>query len=199
MPKVSQEHLDRRRQQILDAAADCFAQQGFHATSMQDIFKASELSAGAVYRYFPSKSMLIRAIANEALSTTRGIIDSAIAEAASASAPGPGAAELVTQIVRHMGRNPLARVRPVLLQIWAEAVRDPELGELAKDMLGQLADRLKRLLDMQGETGRLPAGTDTAAVARLLLATIQGYAVQYSIFSEVADVSAAARAAFGAL
>jgi len=30
MPKVSQEHLDARRQQILDAAAECLASKGFH-------------------------------------------------------------------------------------------------------------------------------------------------------------------------
>jgi AcrR family transcriptional regulator len=50
MPKVSQEHLERRRQQILEAATECFARQGFRGTSMQDIFDASGLSAGAVYR-----------------------------------------------------------------------------------------------------------------------------------------------------
>jgi hypothetical protein len=47
MPKVSKEHLERRRQQILEAATECFARQGLHGTSMQDIFDASGLSAGS--------------------------------------------------------------------------------------------------------------------------------------------------------
>src|SRR5262249_23629677 len=140
MPKVSQEHLDRRRRQILDAAADCFARQGFHATSMQDIFAAAGLSAGAVYPYFPSKSMLIRAIATDALASTYGMIDQAIADAKA------GVAEVVTQIVTRMGMSPLAEVRPVILQIWAEATRDPELRELAEDILRQLATKLEQLL-----------------------------------------------------
>src|SRR5262245_61481143 len=82
MPKVSQEHLDRRRQQILDAAGGCFARQGFHATSMQDIFAAAGLSAGAVYRYFPTKTGLIREIAVQALAQALPALDRAAGQGA---------------------------------------------------------------------------------------------------------------------
>src|SRR3569833_792948 len=63
MPRVSDDHLERRRQQILDAARRCFLRKGFHLTSMQDVFAESGLSAGAVYRYFKSKNEIITAIA----------------------------------------------------------------------------------------------------------------------------------------
>ncbi|HEY9407971.1 MAG TPA: helix-turn-helix domain-containing protein, partial [Jiangellaceae bacterium] len=53
MPRVSEAHLAARRDQILQAAWTCFARDGFHATSMQDVFAEAGLSAGAVYRYFP--------------------------------------------------------------------------------------------------------------------------------------------------
>jgi TetR/AcrR family transcriptional regulator, transcriptional repressor of aconitase len=55
MPKVSQNHLDARRQQILAAAIECFCRQGFHPTTMQDIIKESGLSSGAIYTYLPVK------------------------------------------------------------------------------------------------------------------------------------------------
>jgi TetR/AcrR family transcriptional regulator, transcriptional repressor of aconitase len=67
MPSVSQEHLDARRRQILDAARRCFVRNGFHATSMQDVLAEANLSAGAVYRYFRGKDEIIAAIAGEAL------------------------------------------------------------------------------------------------------------------------------------
>lgn len=67
MARVSQEHLDARRRQILDGAALCFARNGFHATSMQDVLKEVDLSAGAVYRYFSGKEELIAAIVTEVL------------------------------------------------------------------------------------------------------------------------------------
>jgi Bacterial regulatory proteins, tetR family len=38
VPKVSEEYRDARRSQILDAAKRCFLRDGFHETSMQDLF-----------------------------------------------------------------------------------------------------------------------------------------------------------------
>src|SRR5215211_4371467 len=62
MPKVVPEYLEQRRQQILDAAAACFARRGFHQATMQDICDESGLSPGAVYRYFHSKEEIIEAM-----------------------------------------------------------------------------------------------------------------------------------------
>src|SRR5688500_8917991 len=64
MPKVSEEHLDARRAQIVNAAVACFAREGFHRTTMHDICREAGLSPGAVYRYFASKDELIQAIAD---------------------------------------------------------------------------------------------------------------------------------------
>ena len=72
MPKVSAEHLANRRQQILDAAASCFARNGFHRTSMQDIVKESGLSAGLIYRYFTGKDDMIVAIVERVAHPARG-------------------------------------------------------------------------------------------------------------------------------
>ena len=66
MPKVSQSHLDARRQQIIDAARTRFASHGFARTSMPDLGKASGLSIGAIYRYFASKDEIVTAICEEA-------------------------------------------------------------------------------------------------------------------------------------
>src|SRR5215216_839114 len=62
MPKLMPAHLEQRRQQILDAAAACFARTGFHRTTMQDICDESRLSPGAIYRYFNSKEEIIQAM-----------------------------------------------------------------------------------------------------------------------------------------
>ena len=62
MPKVGQEHLDARRQQIVDAARARFAAHGFARTSMADIVAESGLSTGAIYRYFTSKDEIVVAV-----------------------------------------------------------------------------------------------------------------------------------------
>lgn len=78
MPRVSEEHLERRRQQILDAAQTIFARKGLHATTMQDVFAESGLSAGAVYRYFKSKNDIIEALTNDATVDLRAALSEAV-------------------------------------------------------------------------------------------------------------------------
>src|SRR5262245_48052330 len=80
MPRVSDDHLERRRQQILDAARRCFIRKGFHLTSMQDVFAESGLSAGAVYRYFKSKNEIIHAIATDTQGGAVSLIETLLKE-----------------------------------------------------------------------------------------------------------------------
>jgi AcrR family transcriptional regulator len=61
VPKVPEQHLADRREQILQAALVCFASKGFHRTTMQDICTEAGLSAGAVYHYFAGKEEIIAA------------------------------------------------------------------------------------------------------------------------------------------
>ncbi len=53
MPRVSADHLEARRDEIVRAALRRFAENGFHATSVRDVISECGLSAGAVYSYFP--------------------------------------------------------------------------------------------------------------------------------------------------
>jgi AcrR family transcriptional regulator len=181
MPKVSQEHLERRRRQILDAATDCFAREGFHATSMQDIFRASGLSAGAVYRYFPSKNSLVKAIAENMLTE---VLTPAI-DAVSGQCLEP--AEALASIAVFFEPNGLrARTLPVIVQVWAESFRDPEMAGLTRDMINHISERLTQIL---------PAGTPPEA-ARLIMAALQGFTIQSAILGDVTPelVGAASRA-----
>src|SRR2546430_12108956 len=65
MPKVSDEHMEGRRRQIIDAAIACFARDGFHRATMQDICTEAGLSPGAIYRHFSGKDAIVEAIADE--------------------------------------------------------------------------------------------------------------------------------------
>ena len=64
----------RRRMQVLRAAADGFARKGIHQTTMQEICEASGISAGALYRYFPTKESIIVAFAEEERDETAKLI-----------------------------------------------------------------------------------------------------------------------------
>lgn len=66
MPKISQRRLEARRRGIVRAAARCVARRGVAGTGMREVFRASNLSPGAVYRYFAGKRELLAAVAAEA-------------------------------------------------------------------------------------------------------------------------------------
>ena len=61
-PKVSEQYLEERRNQILDAAVATFSRNGLHQTTIEDIRLEAGLSRGAVYHYFKSKEDIIDAI-----------------------------------------------------------------------------------------------------------------------------------------
>jgi TetR/AcrR family transcriptional regulator, transcriptional repressor of aconitase len=62
MARVTEAHVEARRNQILDAAWGCFARHGYHQTTMQDIATDAGISAGAIYRYYASKEAVLAAI-----------------------------------------------------------------------------------------------------------------------------------------
>ena len=70
MARVTEAHVEARRNQILDAAWSCFAKRGFHQTTMQDIATDAGISAGAIYRYYASKEAVLAAITERTPSAT---------------------------------------------------------------------------------------------------------------------------------
>jgi AcrR family transcriptional regulator len=50
-----------RRDQILEAANECFSQLGIQRTSVQDVARMANVSRGTVYRYFEDRTVLIEA------------------------------------------------------------------------------------------------------------------------------------------
>ena len=59
--RTDPEKAQNRRNQVLQAAAVCFARSGFHGASMSEISKEAGMSAGHIYNYFDSKDAIIMA------------------------------------------------------------------------------------------------------------------------------------------
>jgi AcrR family transcriptional regulator len=55
MPKVSEEHLEARRDQILDGARRAFARYGYEGATVARLEEEIGLSRGAIFHYFPDK------------------------------------------------------------------------------------------------------------------------------------------------
>jgi TetR/AcrR family transcriptional regulator, transcriptional repressor of aconitase len=65
MPRVSQDHLDARRRQILDGARSCFARHGYEGATVRRLEETTGLSRGAIFHHFRDKESLFLALAED--------------------------------------------------------------------------------------------------------------------------------------
>ncbi len=170
MPKVLPEHLQRRREQIIDAACACFAREGFHRTTMHDICEEADLSPGAVYRYFPSKEDLIRSIGDDSCQRQLDLIESI------------RGIDDMRQALATLAAQSFARVAGIEgsidIDLWAEAMRSPAIKESLNRGSKELRDSFMGLVRDGQARGDLNPDLDPEAVARVFISLFQGLVLQ---------------------
>lgn len=181
MPKVTEEHLERRRRQILDAARACFIRKGFHLTSMQDVFAESGLSAGAVYRYFTGKNEIIQAIASE----NQGLIVDLMQEFLARETLPP-----LDEIIGAFGDRVVALLIEdgavaVAPEAWAEAVHNPDIRPVVGGLLAATRGWWIKLAERMRADGMLPPDADPQAVGATLVSIVPGFILQRIILGDV--------------
>jgi AcrR family transcriptional regulator len=75
----------RRREEILEAALELFGAQGYGGTTMSQVARASHISTGLLFRYYPTKAALLQTILARSEAPLRTLLDD-IAIAAKESA-----------------------------------------------------------------------------------------------------------------
>ena len=196
MPKVTEEHMEARRRQILSAALRCFARHGFHRTTMQDIFREADLSPGAVYSYFKGKDELIAAIVAAAMAFV-------VETAALFSEPLPGGrlrrpGEALTELIERYRDFELgtveerARIFPHLV---GEQQRNPQLNAAVRAALERLRGGFESLARAAQERGELDPALDPQHFSRVPLSLMQGLFIQVGVYGDDFDIDAYARTA----
>ncbi|WP_374544708.1 TetR/AcrR family transcriptional regulator [Rhodoblastus sp.] len=183
MPKISDEKRAARRAQILNAAWTCFQKEGLHATTMDDIIKASGLSAGAVYSYFPGKSDLILAAVTTSLTDLTALVLPLFSVS-----PPLSETELLRQITANVARFSMREgfdLRRIALLGWSEAQRDDKLRATMNGFYQAFRARLVQAAEEWKK--RTPDGASVSEedVAKTLLALILGFVVQSAIMGDV--------------
>jgi AcrR family transcriptional regulator len=196
MPKVTQEHVDARRRQILSAALRCFARDGFHRTTMQDIFRESELSPGAVYSYFTGKDELIAAIIVEIMSfagSAAALFSEPLPEGR-LRRPGEALAEIIERYQDFALGTVVERAR-IFPHMVGEQQRNPQLNAAVRAGLGSLAAGFEALARAAQERGELDPELDPREFSRLPISLMQGLLVQIGVYGDEVDIDAYAREA----
>ncbi|MFT3728393.1 MAG: TetR/AcrR family transcriptional regulator [Terricaulis sp.] len=180
------ELAERRRRQILDAAMGCFRRRGFHQTSMNEICVAADISAGALYRYFGSKSEIIAAIAEDERS------DSAI----DFQAANVSVVDLLCEVAKGFFQKIADGDGALVAEVLAEAWRDPTLAQNLAAIDAHYVGACAAMIGEGQKRGEVDPAIDPEAAARTLFAAIEGVALRGAVLGKnsVEDADAQFRA-----
>ena len=196
MPKVTEAHVEARRHQILSAALRCFAREGFHRATMQDIFREADLSPGAVYSYFKGKDELMLAIVAEVMSfvgEAAALVTEPLPEGR-LRRPGEALAEIIDRYQDFELGTVVERAR-IFPHLVGEQQRNPQLNVAVRAGLDTLRGGFETLTRAAQERGELDPGVDPEEFSRLPISLMQGLLVQLGVYGEELDIDAYAHAA----
>ncbi len=159
MPKLKPATQAARREHILDAAGRCFARNGFHRTTMQDICREAEVSPGAVYVYFDSKEALIAGLCE------RDRAEFSERFAALASAP-----DFLTAL-RAVGEQYFvdepAHKRLMVIEMGVESTRNPRIAEIYRPVDKFCSDSFQALFQRLKDEGRIDPAFDVPTLTMI--------------------------------
>jgi AcrR family transcriptional regulator len=162
------------REELLSAAADVFAERGFHDASIDEVAERAGYSKGAVYWHFASKDDLFLALVEERVDRpTREMIE--LLQSA------PAEVDMAPEASRRF-ETLLAGQREWLLldnEYWSQATRDPNLRRSYAKRQRELRAALGSALATRAETlGTPQIGIDPERVATAIIALSIGLAQQ---------------------
>lgn len=134
-----QDRGERRVKQILEAAAQLFAEIGYEAATTNAIAARAHTSIGSLYQFFPNKEAILHALADRYLDELRLLYDHVLtSDKAALALP-----ELVDHII-----NPLAEFKaahPGFEAIFSGAHTSPTLAKAAADLHQVVTTRIEAI------------------------------------------------------
>lgn len=168
---------DAKRQTILEAAAACFAKEGYDATSMEEVASAAGISKGSLYDYFRNKEdlffgvfewfqQLVMQTSMERMGGHDGAWDR-ILTFADAS---------IGALTEHV------ELYPVSLEVWAAAAKPgtrKRFSAAMKNLYSQYRAELAHLLREAQAQGEVRQDVDIEATAGVLIGAVDNLALHY--------------------
>lgn len=185
MPKLKPETIAARREQILRAALTCFAQKGYHQTTLDDIVDEAGLSKGSVYVYFDSKKALYLAL-SEWLLLEAGI-SQVLAGHGTTALEKLGTALLA--LTAAMREPRFQETAPLLMDMWLQNLQDPDFQQLFAAQYDQGRQALIKIIE-EGITAGEFKPLHASSLANVFLGVFDGLMVQELIDGSAVDWTA---------
>jgi len=168
---------EKKRSEILKAAARCFRKTGFHQTSMQEICAEIGLGPGAVYRYFSSKDAIIEAMADEERRQARAILQD-LRKADHFPDALAGVAQAFAE--RYAATSDVS----LMTEVYAEGLRNKRVGNVVRMAEAAWMDGLTELLVIAQARGQVDPALDARSTAVLLTAMWDGMIIRQAYSTE---------------
>jgi AcrR family transcriptional regulator len=163
---------EARREQILTAALSCFGEKGYHASTMDDLVRASGLSKGSLYWHFRSKEEVFLALFDSFSAELYREWDS-VAES------GDDALEVLRREWK-LAVQSFSGER-VFLLAWAEFLNHPAGRERMRDAYEMARQKFEAIIERGRESGTLRRGAPANKVAAGLVASLEGLLLQWLV------------------
>ncbi len=161
MPKVTQEHLEARRAEILDGARRAFAEHGYEGATVVKLEEATGLSRGAIFHYFENKTDLFVELAMEM--NTRFV-------------------DLLFQSGLHEAFRALAAESPewlaVLIETESRMRHDEEFVRRFEAKAADITPRARDWFEQQQAEGKLRDDVDWVELGRFTTSLLNGIALR---------------------
>lgn len=176
MPKLTDSKKRENKELILNASFSCFNRKGFHKTSMRDIANEANLSLGAIYVYFETKVEILKALVWKSIDQRRKFLE---------EKGERGLRSFLMDLAREMEKPEGMMGFRVDMGVWVALLDDDEVKKLAENAVEGFIEDFAAWLAKQNVNEIPESDFDTIEVARVILAIIQGGAVQKIIYPEL--------------
>ena len=167
MSEPRMESATDRPEQILNAAVICFAKRGFHQTSMHDISAEAGISVGLIYRYFENKEAVISAMADRHKAEIHDVLERA--------RQAPSLLEsLEILFTAHCCESSPKVQSAFVVDLYAEASRNPQVADLVRDILQTTMDGVTDLIARSPEAEGNAHGLTPNELSELIFAVARG-------------------------
>jgi TetR/AcrR family transcriptional repressor of uid operon len=157
---------EERRANILAAAERAFVRYGFHAATMTQVADEAGMSAGNLYRYFPSKEAIVEGLClNDQVQRSE-----AFAALASANDLRIAMREMLRE---HVLRKPPEKAQ-MIVEIWAESGRNARVAEFTRQLDRDVLEGMVELVDLAKTKGVAASTLDSRFAARVLFTLVAG-------------------------
>jgi TetR/AcrR family transcriptional repressor of uid operon len=161
------ERAERRREQILEAASECFRRKGFHAAGMAEIAKTAGMSPGHIYNLFTNKEDIIDAIVERDQLRLTAIADEM-------RATGDVRTAMLNHARRGVSDVTLPAPAALSQEVLAEAGRNPKVADIVQAADAQWRAQLCDLLSSVWLREGLAVPADISARTEVLTAIFKG-------------------------